>query len=51
MFSNKKNQVLDRTKKNYDSHIILKGWPEVLVFVFIGVFIIQLILLIILNAR
>ena len=42
--ANKKVTAASRT-------IVIKGWPEVLIFLFMAIFILQLVLLIVLNSQ
>jgi len=48
--ANKKNKAKKNTTNNGHT-IVIKGWPEVLIFLFMAIFILQLILLIILNSQ
>jgi hypothetical protein len=54
MFNFKRNNKKNKAKKNATNGghtIIIKGWPEILIFLFMAIFILQLVLLIILNMR
>jgi hypothetical protein len=54
MFNFKRANKKKKAKKNSagSGHtIVIKGWPEILIFLFMAIFILQLVLLIILNMR
>jgi steroid 5-alpha reductase family enzyme len=51
MFNFKRANKKNKSKANDNRTIVIKGWPEVLIFLFMAIFILQLVLLIILNSR